>query len=241
MSTGQEHVPAGAACLPSVDQVLLAQSEPKTPETSTPAAAEIQAEADNENQNDGRVCFDALMQFAIKTCVPSIFRQHHLLREASWLSALWLMWVRWVVQMPQKVANPLPTSFHVGLSQHSCSPLLGKLRQCTPLFRHHFPGIFLILYSSPSGQRALLASPGLESPSSCVALQDRAPAQHNLYLRPSRRCAQGGPAILVQQQWPSALCVHPHGAGLSCSETSERNYRWRGAAVFSWLFAICHL
>lgn len=95
MSTGQEHVPAGAVCLPRVDQILLAHSEPKTPETSTPAAAEIQAEADSVSQNDSCVCFDALMQVAIKTCAPSIVRQHPLLGEASWLSGPWPMWVRW--------------------------------------------------------------------------------------------------------------------------------------------------
>lgn len=41
---------------------LLALNEPKTPpETSTPAAAEIQAEAENMSQSDSQVCFDALM------------------------------------------------------------------------------------------------------------------------------------------------------------------------------------
>ena len=48
----------------------MAHSEPKTPETSTPAAAEIQAEADNVSQNDGCVCFDALMQLAEKLARP---------------------------------------------------------------------------------------------------------------------------------------------------------------------------
>ena len=46
------------------------------------------------SQSDSRVCFEALMRFAIKTGVPGIFIQHCLPGEASWLSALLLTWVR---------------------------------------------------------------------------------------------------------------------------------------------------